>query len=81
MREGVDVKMGDITEVRVYQITLDRGTTLNNVFNVIWSIVSSIISPKMHVILRNYVVLTWTYDKREVVEHVTLWNNTKSTLQ
>jgi hypothetical protein len=73
--------MGDITEVRVYQITLDRGTTLNNVFNVIWSIVSSIISPKMHVILRNYVVLTWTYDKREVVEHVTLWNNTKSTLQ
>jgi len=76
MREGVDVTMGDITEVRVYQITLDRGTTLNNVFNVIWSIVSSIISPKVHVILRNYVVLTWTYDKREVMEHVTLWNNT-----
>ena len=33
--------------------------------------------PKVHVILRSYVVLTWTYDDRELAQHVTLWNNTE----
>ena len=58
MREGVDVTVGDITEVRVHQNTLERGTTLNNVFGVIWSIVHSVISPTVHVILRSFVVFT-----------------------
>jgi hypothetical protein len=31
----------------------------------------------MHVILRSYVVLTWMRDIIRLVQHVTLWNNTK----
>ena len=35
----------------------------------------------VHVMLRRFAVLTWMMrDNRELVEHVTLWNNTKSTL-
>lgn len=33
---------------------------------------------RVHVILRSFVVLTWMRDKREVVKHVTLWNDTKA---
>ena len=36
---------------------------------------------KVYVTLRMFVVLTWMHDNIELVYHVTLWNNTKSTLQ
>ena len=39
------------------------------------------VATKVHVILRRFAVLTWMHDNRELVKHVTLWNNTKSTLQ
>ena len=36
---------------------------------------------KVHVILMRYVGSTWMHDDRELVQHVTLWNNIKSTFQ
>ena len=35
------------------------------------------VATKVHVILRRFAVLTWMHDDRELVKHVTLWNNTK----
>ena len=32
---------------------------------------------KVHMMLQSFVVLTWMRDTRELVQHVTLWNNTK----
>jgi hypothetical protein len=32
---------------------------------------------KVHVMLRRYVVFTWMHNNRGLVQHVTLWNNTK----
>jgi hypothetical protein len=36
---------------------------------------------KVYVTLRRYAVLAWMHDNRELVYHVIVWNNTKSTLQ
>jgi hypothetical protein len=41
----------------------------------------TLVATKVHMILRNAVVLTWMCDKRELVWDVSLWNNIKSTLQ
>ena len=38
------------------------------------------VATKVHVILGRYVVLTWMHDKRELVHHVTLWNETSHRL-
>ena len=35
------------------------------------------VATKVHVILRSFVVLTWMCDYIKLVQHVTLWNNTK----
>jgi hypothetical protein len=35
------------------------------------------VATKVHVTLQSFVVLTWVHDTRELVPHVTLWNNTK----
>ena len=35
------------------------------------------VATKVHVILWSFVVLTWMHDTIELVQHVTLWNNTK----
>jgi hypothetical protein len=35
------------------------------------------VATKVHVILQNFTVLTWMRDTIDLVEHVTLWNNTK----
>ena len=32
---------------------------------------------KVHVLLWSFVVLTWMHDTIELVQHVTIWNNTK----
>jgi hypothetical protein len=37
------------------------------------------VTTKVHMILRKYVVSTWTHDNRNLVQHVTLLNTTKST--
>ena len=34
------------------------------------------LTTKVHVILRNYAMLTWMQDNKELVEHVIFWNNT-----
>ena len=38
------------------------------------------VATKVHVILRRFVVLTWMHYNRELMQHVILWNNIKSTL-
>ena len=35
------------------------------------------LATKVHMILQSFVVLTWMCDTIELVQHVTLWNNTK----
>ena len=39
------------------------------------------VATKVHVISRRCAMLAWVCDNKKLVQHVTLWNNTKSTLQ
>lgn len=36
---------------------------------------------KVHGISTRHAILTWTHDNNDLVQHVTLWNSTKSTSQ
>ena len=55
---------------RVYKF--DRCSKLHDI---------TLATTKAHVMLRNHATLTWMRDKQRASQHVTLWNNTKSTLQ
>jgi hypothetical protein len=49
-------------------------------FYTLTSLTSRMWQPKRHVILRRSAMLMWMHDNKELVKHVTLSNNTKSTL-
>lgn len=42
---------------------------------------TTLVATKQHATLRSYVVLIWMFVKRELVQHVTIRNYTKSTMQ
>lgn len=39
------------------------------------------VATKVHVVVRSWAVVAWVRDNRELVDCVTLWNNTKSALR
>ena len=49
-------------------------------FYTLTSLTSRMWQPKRHVILRRFAMLTWMHDNIDLVEHVALSNNTKSTM-
>ena len=62
--------------------TYKDGVTINSMEHEMHSIIPNIthVATKVHVILRRLVMVTWMHDNRELVQLLTLWNNTQSTL-
>ena len=58
-------------------------TTNSSTTNIITQIhskvhsITTLVVTKVHMVLWSYIVLTWMCDNRELVQHMTLWNNTK----